>query len=119
MLCLSCSRQEAAPAPQGPRKPRVDLTVWLDHEPEGDPATAVAISTKSPPKERLMMDKTGVRVAVIGVPADADVMTFLPKQVQDAEKAGSNATLIVSTRCLADLAPAIDKQIYVFWNVPL
>jgi hypothetical protein len=119
MLCLGCSRNEAPPAPQGPKKPRVDITVWLDREPEGDSQAAFTISTKTPPRERQIVDKSGVRLAVVGVPTGVDPAAFLPQQVRDAEAAGANATILVSARCLADLAPAIEKQIFIFQTVPL
>jgi len=119
MLCLGCSRHETPPAPQGPKKPRVDLTVWLDGEPQGDPQTTLAISTKAPPKGREMLERSQLKLAVLGVPADVDAQTFLEKAVPEAEAAGANATVVVSTKCAADLARAIEKKIYVYWRVPL
>ena len=119
MLCLGCSRNEAPPAEQAPRRPRVDLTVWLDHEPNGDPQTTVAISTRTPPKEREALHRSGLRLAIIGVPANADAQTFLEQAVGEADGAGFDAIILVSTRCLADLAAAIEKKIQVYWKVPL
>jgi hypothetical protein len=119
MLCLGCSRDAAPPAEQSPKRPRLDLTVWLDQEPQGDPQTAVAISTRTPPKERVALDRSGIRVAIIGVPAEGDAQKFLEPAVGEADGAGFSAIILVSTRCLADLSSAIEKKIHVYWKVPL
>lgn len=119
MLCLGCSRHEAPPAREGPKKPLVDITVWIDRTPEGDPETTVAISTKTPPRAREMLQRSGFQMAIVGVPADADLQAFLEKEVPEVEAAGSIATLVVSTRCLADFVPILQKKISLYWRVAL
>src|SRR5690348_8903391 len=104
MLLLACGRHDEPPAPQGPRKPRVDITVWLDRAPEGDRDAAVEISTQSPPKGREMLERSGLKLAILGVPAEGDAQAFLEKAVPEADAAGSVGTILVSTRCAADLA---------------
>src|SRR5215475_8016340 len=106
MLCIGCSKHEAGPPPEPPTKPRVDIMVWLDRDPEGDPQTAVAVATKVPPKTREMLERSGLHLAILGVPADVDPVAFLNNAIPEAEVAGSNATIVVTTRCLADLEPA-------------
>lgn len=100
------------------RKPRVDVTVLLD--PHGDvPPEAVTITTAAPPTERQMFERSGVHVAVVRVPPDVDPMAFLSREVPDAEKAGSNGTIVVTTRCLKDLLPAFEQNLLYFWTVAL
>jgi len=119
MLCIGCAKHEAPPAPQGPKKPRVDIIVWLDREPEGDAETQVAVKTNAPPKEREMLERSGLHLAILGVPADVDPVTFLNKAIPEAEFAGSNATIALTTRCLADLQPALEKNVAAFWTLAL
>jgi hypothetical protein len=108
---VACEKRE-------PRKPRVDVTIWLD-PPATVPADAVPVTTAAPPKTRQMFERSGIHVAVIGVPPESDPGLFLGGAVYDALRAGSNATIVVSTGCLKDLQAVLEKSLLPFWSVAL
>jgi hypothetical protein len=104
------------------RKPRVDLMVMLDPtdaDARSAPRDAIAVATANPPKERQMLERSGLHIAVVGIPTDVDPIPLLVNAVADAERAGSNGTIIVTKRCLKDLLPAVQKDLAWFWTVPL
>ena len=123
LVGVGCTKHEppAPPAAPGPRKPRVDVTVWLDPRGEvpGATATSVTLATDAPPETRQMLERGGLHLAILGLPKGADAGAFLEKAVPEAEAAGSNATIVVSTGCLADLAPVLQKNVAPFWTVAL
>ncbi len=96
----------------------MDVTVWLD--PHGAvPGDDLSVSTSEPPKERQMFVRNGVHIAVVGVPAEGDPAAFLENAILEAERAGSNGTILVSTRCLSELQRGLEKNISPMWTVPL
>lgn len=99
----------------------MELTVYLDPlDPLAEaPSDRVSVSTSAPPAARQMFERNGVHIAVVGVPAEGDPAAFMEKAILDAEKAGSNATILVSTRCLKDLQLGLEKNISPMWTVPL
>lgn len=114
-LSLAACKKAAPPDEQGARKPRVDLTLWID--PPSPTPQDVSVTTATPPKDRQMFERDGVHVAVVGVPSEGDPEPFLQGSVFEAAKAGSNATVLVTTRCLKDLKPALERNILAFWSV--
>src|SRR5438552_2471286 len=98
MVCIACAKQDTPPPAQGPKKPRLDITVWLDPHEAHEDATSVTVTTRAPPKARQMLEREGLHLAIIGVPAEVDPVAFLNQAIPDAEFAGSNATIVVSTR---------------------
>ena len=50
---------------------------------------------------------------------EADLQAFVEKEVPEVEAAGSIGTLVVSTRCLADFVPILQKKISLYWRVAL
>jgi hypothetical protein len=114
LLAAACGKRSSSGEEE--RKPRVDVTLVLD--PHGEVAKdAIAISTASPPTSRQMHERSGIHVAIVGVPADGDPIPVLEREVPDAEQAGSNATIVVTTRCLKDLEPGLRKNLLYFWTV--
>jgi len=93
--------------------------VWLDREPEGDADTSIAVKTSAPPETRQMLERSGLHLAILGVPADVDPVAFLNKAIPEAEFAGSNATIAVTLRCVTDLEPALEKNVAAFWTLAL
>jgi hypothetical protein len=125
MVGIGCTKPDS-PAPAaalGPKKPRVDITVFLDPTAEpADAATSLSVATGAPPKERLLLERSGLHFGIVGVPdglSPEAASDFLAKAVPAAEFAGSNATIIVSRGCLADLQLALQKNIQAFWPVAL
>jgi hypothetical protein len=116
ILCglVGCRKTEP-PDEHGARKPRVDLTAWLDPS-TPIPVDDVAVAVAEPPKARQMFERSGIHVAVVGVPEEGDPEPFLIAAVADAETAGSNATILVSKRCLRELQSALEKHLR-FWTV--
>lgn len=102
LLCSACSKKPPPSEEQGPRKPRVEVVVTLP---------------SAPPASRQMLEQDGVHVAVVGVPAEGDLEPLLKAAVYDAEAAGSNGTVVVSTRCLRDLQPLLEKYVASFWTL--
>jgi hypothetical protein len=103
---VACEKPSSPPDEQGPRKPRVELIVWLDPHAEVPPDDVV-VTTAAPPKSRQMFERSGLRMAVVGLPPGADV----EKAARDARDAGSNATVFVSTGCLKDLQLGLEKNL--------
>jgi hypothetical protein len=104
--------------PDEQRKPRVDVTVWLDARGEVPP-DGVPVVSATPPGARQMYERSGLHVAVVGVPPDVDLGPFLIKAIPDAEFAGSNATVLVTKRCLTEMRPALERELLYFWTVAL
>ncbi|MBX3186574.1 MAG: hypothetical protein KF819_06150 [Labilithrix sp.] len=118
---MACAKKPP-PGEQGPRKPRVELTIVLAAGRGGAPSgphDVVTVTPEAPPASRQMFERSGMRVAVVGLPSDGDPEPFMKTAVAEAEAAGSNATVLVSTRCLGDLQPALEKNVGAFWTVPL
>jgi hypothetical protein len=122
---LGCRGCEKAPAAQGnddegrlSRKPRVELTVGLGSSP-GLPADAIILDPQSPPTKPLTFERSGITVAVVGIPPSGDAASLMKAEVAAAYAAGASALVFVSTRCLADLEPILTKDIAGFWTVPL
>jgi hypothetical protein len=111
---VACEKPSSPPDEQGPRKPRVDITVWLDPRTAVSPDDVV-VTTASPPKALQMFERSGLRIAVVGVPPGGDVA----KAARDARDAGSNATVFVSTGCLKDLQLGLEKNLLSAASVAL
>ncbi len=122
LACVGCTKKPP-PGEEGPRKPRVDLTIVLATDDAGPPASespdTVTVTPRSPPTSLQMFERSGLHVAVVGVPAEGDPEPFMKAAVAEAETAGSNATILVSTRCLGELEPALEKNVGAFWTVPV
>ena len=103
---------------QPQRKPRIDLTVWLDPH-AAVPVSGLTVMTSAPPSTRQMFERSGIRLAIVGVPSEGELAPFLEKSILEAEAAGSNATILVSTRCLKELQLALEKNVSPMWTVPL
>jgi hypothetical protein len=117
IVCGLVGCKKTAP-PEELRKPRVDLTIWLD--PSRDvPADDVTVMTAAPPTTRQMFERSGIHIAVVGVPPEGDLTQLLWKAIPEAEVAGSNATILVSTRCLKDMQPTLQQNLLPFWTVAL
>lgn len=102
LACAGCTKKPP-PEEQGPRKPRVDVVVTL---PKAPPASREFIGAED-----------GVHIALVGVPSEGELEPLLRTAVHEAEYAGSNATVVVSTRCLRDLQPALEKNEQSFWTL--
>jgi hypothetical protein len=115
IVCGLVSCRKTAP-PEEPRKPRVDVTVWIDPSRDVAPEDLV-VTSAAPPAKRQMFERSGVHLAIAGVPPDGELSQLLLDTIRPAEFAGSNATILVSTRCLHDLQPALQKDLLLFWSV--
>jgi hypothetical protein len=106
------------PEQQGPRKPRVDITVVLAPGRDGvDASDVVMVTPAAPPASRQMFERDGMQVAVVAVPPEGELEPLVKTAVLDAEAAGSNATVLLSTRCLRDLQPSLEKNVGAFWTL--
>lgn len=101
LACAGCSKKPP-PEEQGPRKPRVDIVVT-------PPA--------APPASPQMLEQEGMRIALLGVPREGDLDALMKTAVHGAEADGSNASIVVSTRCLRDLEPVLEKNVRSFWTL--
>lgn len=123
LASVGCTKRKPPPEEHGPRKPLVDVTVVLATATDRDAASTVSdpdvvtVTPAAPPISRQMFERSGVRIAVLGVSAEGDPEPWMKSAVFDAEVAGSNATILVSSRCLSDLEPALEKNIGAFWTV--
>lgn len=58
-----------------------------------------------------------MRIAFLGVPLEGDLDALMKAAVHGAEADGSNASIVVSARCLRDLEPVLEKNIRSFWTL--
>lgn len=105
------------PAPTDERKARVELDVWL--QPRAVvPEEAIAVAAE-PPSTMQTLERAGMRVAIVGVPREGDPIPAFERVVSEAFQAGSNATIVVTQRCLRELVPAMEKHLLTSWTVAL
>jgi hypothetical protein len=117
ILCVLAGCRKPAPAEEQ-KKPRVEVTIRLD--PKAAAANdEIPVRTGAPPDARQMFERSGIHLAVVGVPPDGDVAAFLGQAIPEAEAAGSNATVLVTTRCLKELQPPLEKGLLPYWSVAL
>lgn len=99
------------------RRPRLEVTVWLDPRdpvPPGD----IAVSTTAPPKERQLFDLGDVHMAVVAAPTEGDIPALMERVVVDADIQGhSNGTVVVTTGCAKDVVEVFQKNLLPFWTV--
>lgn len=126
LVGAGCRKHEPAlpSAPAGEKKPRVELTVWLD--PTGGPAardgTAISLSTAALPKTPQLVKREGIAIGVIGVPKNLalrEAIEYLGNTIYEIRVAGSDATVVLGVDCLKDLAPAIQRNRELWWTVAL
>lgn len=98
------------------RKARVEVDVWL--EPRERVAEHEVVAAE-PPKALQSIERAGMRIVVVGIPTDGDPLALFDKAASDGYQAGSNATIVVTRRCLRDLVPAMQKYMLTAWTVAL
>lgn len=112
-----CTKRRAEEEERGPRKPRVDVTIALAASAAAP--DAVTVEPGAPPATRQMFERSGLRLAAVGVPAGEDLGPLLRRVVAEAEAAGSNATILLTSRCLRELETVLEKDVAPFWTVAL
>ena len=110
---VACSKTQSSSEARGAR---TEITFWLD--PRGAvPSEDVAVVTTKPPNAMQLLDRGDLKIAVVGVGAEGDATPLLQKVMDEAYRAGSNATVVVTTRCLTDLVPGMRKDLLYFWTM--
>ena len=109
----ACSKTQSSSEPRGAR---TEITIWLD--PRGAvPSDDVAVVTTKPPSAMQVHDRGDLKIAVVGVGAEGDATPLLQAAMGETYRAGSNATVVVTTRCLKDLVPGMQKDLLYFWHM--
>jgi hypothetical protein len=101
------------PPPVGTRG---EITFWLD-PPGAVPKGDVAVATQRPSMQMEVLDRAELKVAVAGIPADGDASAHLWRVMDETYRAGSNTTVVVTTRCLKDLVPEMQKHLLYYWHM--
>ena len=111
----ACSRSQGGAATDGKR---FDLTVWLD--PKGDvPPDGFVISTSKAYPPFQFHEHAGLKIGLIGVPAQGDPTEVMERGVGQTHAGNGDVVIFVTTRCLSDLQPVFQKNLLPFWNVAL
>jgi hypothetical protein len=112
-VLVACSKTHSSSDPRGARK---EISFWLD--PRGAvPPDDVAVSTTEPPSAFQLLERGEFKIAVVGVGAEGDATPLLQKAMDETFRAGSNATVVVTTRCLKDLVPGMQQDLLYFWHM--
>lgn len=94
------------------------MTIGLGQAP-GLPADAIVVDPRSPPAKRQTFERSGMSVAIVGVPKEGDPEAIVRAEVAESGRAGTSALVVVTERCLADLQAVLTKNIANFWIVAL
>ena len=119
-IALGCTKHDSSPPPipSGPKKPRVDVTLWLD--PRGDvPADGVALNTSTLPSSQTL-ERAGIRLTTLGMPkglSATDTNRFLSNAVTQLIVGHVNAIVVVTAACLADVEPVLEKNPIGLWPI--
>jgi hypothetical protein len=109
----ACSKTQPSNDSRGAR---TEITFWLD--PRGAvPPDDVPVVTTKPPSAVQLLERGDLKIAIVGVGAEGDAAPLLGKAMDEAYRAGSNATVVVTTRCLKDLVFGMKKDLLYFWHM--
>jgi len=97
---------------------RFDVIVWIDPKGEVPPEDFV-ISTKTPYPPFQFVERQGLKVGYIGVPAQGDPTELMEHNVGETHWGNGQAAFFITTRCLSELQPALKKNLLPFWIVAL
>jgi hypothetical protein len=124
LLLAACTAREPPPAPppsSGAKKPRVEITLWLRGRPPADDPLALALPAEPPPMPRLV-ERGGITLGVIGLPpvlSGEAAIDYLEKSIPETHVAGADATVVVTPKCLQELAPVVLKNRGDWWRLAL
>ena len=113
----SCSKKPP-PSHDEAKKPRLDVTVWID--PKGEvPEDNVAVFTDGGPPGISFVERGDLKFGVIHIPAEGDPGPLMELSVGQTHWSKGSAAIILTKRCLRDLVPTFQKNLLPFWNVAL